>query len=406
MKTKHIKPIAWILTLTALIGMGSCTKYNSMGFIPGKGAPVITSVHTYNKYDTSIITTTISTMDSSGNISSTIRNRTGNPVPFDSITNAGNLGNYYLIEGSNLGSATSITFNGQIAYFNRGLITDHSILVAIPLQTPYYGTQATDSLVVTTLYGKAYYKFAIIAPPPTVKSVSDYNFSDGSQISFTGVGFASIQSVGFTGSSATCTIVSQTDTTMVLQFPSTNVSQANLVFNYSSAGKSDTVHSAQQFVDIDNAYQIFTNNNLQNGWGDNSWTKASPDISNAESKSGTSSFVMVFPQGNWQVEGFANYSPGVPYSPDYQYLSFWVKGGSYTETVYIQSNAAKGWGQNFINPIQVPAGVWTYFKIPLSSLGLTGWTASQPLQSIGFFIQGPNNATETYYFDDVILIKQ
>lgn len=410
MKIKQITGLVSGLVVTAILGLSSCTKYNSLGFTPGKGTPVITSVHTYNKMDTTNITSTITTYDSSGNASTSTVIRSGQPTPFDSVTNAGNLGQYYLIEGSNLGSATSVSFNGLSAYFNRAMITDNSILVQIPSNVPYYGPKATDSLVVTTLYGKAYYKFSIIPPPPTISSLSNFNFTAGSQITLTGVGFASVTSVGLTGTSAACTIVSQTDTTMTIQFPSANISQTNLVFTYPAG----TVTSKQDLVDVDNAYQIFTDN-YQNGWGSWSWGPAS--VSTAKAKSGTSSFAAQFGANDWWIDGFrqggGTATDGVPFTEGYNYLSFWVFGGSVDETIYIEfgnSGFANGKPANFINAVDVPPGVWTYYKIPLSTLlwntGTTDWSKNSAslLNTIGFFMPG-NTVSETIYFDDVILIK-
>ena len=39
----------WIAILIGLVFMGSCKKYNSLGFDPGTGTPTIASVHTWSK---------------------------------------------------------------------------------------------------------------------------------------------------------------------------------------------------------------------------------------------------------------------------------------------------------------------------------------------------------------------
>lgn len=399
-----------IVSAAALLSaLSACRKENSLGFTPGTGTPAITAVHTWSKKDTTNDTTIVTTYDATGSPSTSIKVRGGQPEPFDSLTSAGKLGNYYLIEGTNLGSATSVSFNGATAYFNRGLMTDHSIIVQIPSNAPYYGPRATDSLLVTTLHGKAYYKFSIIPPPPTIAGVSDFNFTAGSQITLTGVGFASVTAVGLTGSTATCQIIAQTDTVMTLQFPSATVNTANLVFTYAQG----TATSTQQFVDVDNAYQIFTDG-YQNGWGSWSWGTAGPSTS--ASKGGTSSFSALFGGGSWWIDGFrqggGGATDGVPYSAGYQFLSFWVKGGAADETIYIEfGNAgfANG-GDNMINAYDVPPGVWTYYKIPIGSLlwntSATSWAAnsSSLLNTVAFFMPG-NSVDETLYFDDVILIK-
>ncbi|HVZ97768.1 MAG TPA: IPT/TIG domain-containing protein [Chitinophagaceae bacterium] len=394
----------------------SCKKYNSLGFTPGSGLPTITSVHTWDKVDTTVHYDTLVSYDASGNLVQTLRARTNLAYPFDSATTAGNLGDYYIIYGSNLGSATNITFNGYLAYFNRALVTDNSIVVQVPSKTPYLGSQANDSLVITTLHGKVGYKFSILPPPPSPDSYSNYNFSAGSQITLTGVGFASVTSVsvsGANGETGTTSIVSQNDSVLVLQFDATTATRGILVFNYDAAGTSETVKGTQELVDVDNAYQVFTDNYAPN-WGSWSWGPAGP--SNAEAKSGTASFNAQYGANSWWIDGFryggGGPTDGLAYSADYKYLSFWVYGGTADEKIYIElGNTGFNQNQTSANQYDVPPGVWTYYKIPVNNIiwnntGTTNWAAnsSQPLNTVAFFMNS-NSVAEQLYFDDVILIK-
>ena len=94
----------------------------------------------------------------------------------------------------------------------------------------------------------------------------------------------------------------------------------------------------------------------------------------------------------------------MPYDASYKYLVFWVYGGAASQTVNIQTNTSSlGYGQNGSNPITVPPGVWTYFKIPISSISF--WSTGGTLQQLGFFIKGPDSGDEKLYFDDVVLVK-
>ncbi len=398
---KCLKGFTLILSTLIILGVSSCRKYNSLNFTPGTSAPTITSVHTLSKTDTTSSTDTVTTYDTSGNISTTVNAAPNQIEAFDSITDEGNVGQYYVIYGTNLGSTTTVSFNGVSVYFNRAWVSDKSIIVLIPSNVPTFGPQATDTLTVATLHGEVNYKFTVLTPPPTISSVSDYDFGAGTQITLTGVGFASVSSVGLTGTDAKCTIVNQSDAELVLQFPSATINRANLVFYYTSNGNTVTVNSPQEFVDIDNAYQIFAKDNYQNSWNNNSW--ASPSgISTAAYKTGTASFQATFPAGKWQMEGFAA-NAGVAYSADYKYLSFWVKGGTVDHTLSIETFSQV---QADINHIDVPPSVWTYFKIPLSTLTLTGWAPGSSLTGLAFFLKGQDgDVDETYYFDDVMLVK-
>lgn len=413
------KNFYWMLSILVVVAFASCQKYNIIGFTPGTGAPTISSVHTWNKTDTSVYYDTVYTYDGSGNITQTLQARSGRLVPFDSVTTAGNLGWYYAIHGTNLGNTSSITFNGLSAYFNRALITDTTIIVQVPSKTPYYGPQANDSLVLTTLNGKAYYQFTILPPPPTPTSYSNYNFSAGSQITVTGVGFSSVTSVDVVGAngSGTTSIMSQNDSVLVLQFNATTITRGNLVFTYNAGGNTEMQPATQELVDLDNNYQVFIDD-TQNGWGSWSWGPAG--TSTAKVKSGTASFAAQYGANSWWIDGFRNggggATDGLAYSSNYKYLSFWVYGGSADEKIYVEfgGGPAAGFNQNQVaaNQYDVPPGVWTYYKIPIDNLvwnniaNSGNWAAnsSQPLSTVAFFMNS-NSVVEQLYFDDIILIQ-
>jgi hypothetical protein len=415
--------LSWIAVILIISAAISCRKYNYLGYTPGSGAPKITSVHTLTKADSVVKNDTVITYNSSGDTTQTIKVTETFSSPFDSATSAGSLGNTYVIEGADLGSAVSITFNGQSAYFNRALTTDNSLIVAIPGNTPYAGPQATDSLVVVTTHGTAYYKFSIIPPPPTASTYSDYDFWDGSQISLTGVGFASVSSVGLTGTTATASIISQTDTTMVLQFPSTTINRGSLVFSYTSVGNTLTATGSQELVDLDNAYNLFFKGQFLNGFGDWSWTHPSggnPVTGPTHSYGQTQSFELVFPKGGWQMEGFGTGSAAnQPIFSNYTYYTFWILGGVQTETVTLSANQLPYVWQQPTVPgiftISVPPGVWSYFKIPIGAgTGQVPYLPAASAQSsmnaagndyVSWFIPGPNGVNETFYVDEVAFVK-
>ncbi|TDX02407.1 hypothetical protein [Dinghuibacter silviterrae] len=403
-----------ILLSATLVVLAACRKYNSLGYTPGTGAPTITSVHTWYKTDSAVYYDTIVTYNSAGDTTLTVNARSNQIVPFDSVTDAGNLGQTYMIYGSNLGSAVTVAFNGASAYFNRAWNTDNSILVTIPSNTPTSGTQATDTLTVTTLHGTVRYHFVVITPPPTITTVSDYDFWGGSQVTLHGAGFAAVTSVGLSGSSATATIVSQVDSLLVLQFPTTTVNRCNLVFTYTSGGNALTTTSTQEFNDLDNAYAIVFKNAFQNAWVDASWSGPS-GISTGASHSfdGTSSAEASYPAGGWKIEGWANWYPSFTYNAAYKYLTFWVRGGTVNHTlVLVGDQMAGGYSQNTSAPaiqqISVPAGVWTFYKIPLGTGAgqLNYWANGTTAKQLGFFLQGQSgDVNETMYFDEVAFLQ-
>jgi hypothetical protein len=365
---------------------------------------------------------TVITYNSSGQPTYKINQLGPQPVPFDSVTTAGRLGNYYVIEGNNLGDATTVTFNGFTAYFNRAFSTDHSILVQLPSKTPYYGPQANDSLVVVTTHGQAGYKFSIIAPAPTVSSYSDNDFTSKNafQMTLKGVGFGTVTAVTLKGTlsgSSPVNIVSVNDSVLILSFPSTTVTRGVLTFAY-GAGSALTAIGSQELVNIDAAYRIFANSATVNGWG--SWSYDPAGVSNVLGVTSMQSFNMPFAANGYKVEGLRNgdgtAASGLAYSSTYTYLVFYVYGGSAQETMYIEWGGGPNAGfknnnvTNAINAVTVLPNQWNYFKIPISSLlwnaGPTNWAAnsSQLLNTCGFFMYA-NKVTEQFYFDDIVLVQ-
>jgi len=391
------KNLTWILSALMILVVASCRKDNSLGFTPGTGAPTITSVHTLSKTDTAKVQRVITTIDGSGVVTLDSVGFPVSPTGFDSVTTTGNLQQYYVIHGANLGSTTNISFNGVTAYFNRALISDNSIIVNIPITVPTSGTAATNKLVVTTLNGSVTYSFTVLPPPPTILEYSTNDFTAGSTITLTGQGFINVTSVKLKTTGDAATIVSQSDTVLVLKMPTSAATESPLLLSYASGGKTALVTSTILFNDMDNAYIVFTDN-YGAGWYSNSWGPGAP--STAQAKTGTTSFAATYPKGNYWVDGFGNSGTGLPAS-NYTYLSMWIKGGIETYTLYLTADTrSAGFGNSDQStPITVPAGVWTYFKIPLAGLNLQGSKA------FGFWIPGPSDQSETLYYDDVILLK-
>jgi hypothetical protein len=392
------KNIAWVLSALMILGFASCRKDNSLGFTPGKGAPTITSVHTLSKTDTSKVPRVITSIDGSGVVTLDSVGYPVNPAGFDSVTTSGNLQQYYVIYGTNLGSATAISFNGTSAYFNRALNSDNSLIVNIPITVPTSGTAATNKLVVTTLYGSVTYSFTVLPPPPTILEFSTNDFTAGSTITLTGQGFINVSSVKLKTTGDAATIVSQSDTVLVLKMPQSAATESQLAFTYKSGSNSGAAATSTViFNDMDNAYIVFTDN-FGAGWYSNSWGPAA--ASTAQAKTGTTSFAATYDKGNYSADGFAINTAGLP-TANYNYLSFWIKGGIESYTLYLTADTRSGGFGNSDQsmPISVPANVWTYYKLPLAGLNLQG------SQHFGFWIAGPADQNETFYFDDVILIK-
>ncbi|BAV09486.1 IPT/TIG domain-containing protein [Filimonas lacunae] len=301
------------------------------------------------------------------------------------------------LTGSGLGDIRTIVFDsGQVnAELNPAFNTDNAVLFRVPLDA----YPASQNIVFTNGLGKQFSVPFKVLGFAVISDVSNYNFVAGDVITLTGKNLADVTEVTLVeDATATVTIVSKTATTLTIKMPATTKTRSALYIT-NGAG---TITTTQEFVNMAYVFVIFAEgygDDVQNG----SWGPAG--ISTTVAKSGTMSFQAGYNKGNWSADGFASWTKGIAYNADYKYLSFWVKGGSEDLTFYITGDKrAGGYGNADVSaPILVPAKVWTYFKISLTSLDL--WNKGTPFNQLGWWVKGPDSQDETLYFDDVILVK-
>jgi len=300
------------------------------------------------------------------------------------------------ITGSGIGGITSVMFetDSVTASFNPNFNTESALIFRIPVDA----VPGEQDIIFRNSKGIEFKASFNVLGLPTVQTVSNYNYMPGTDITLTGKNLADVSKVVFQGQAQEVEVVAKTATSLTLKMPATALAQTKLDIT----NEAGTVTTTQEFVNVENAFLIF-NEDYQNGFVNGSWGPA--EVSSTVAKSGTKSFKVTYVKGNWSANGFANWDPGVAFSPDYKFLSFWVKGGVETQTFYITGDQrAGGYGNSDRTaPIVVPANEWTYFKIKLSDLEL--WKKGGAFKQLGFWIPGPDNQDEVLYFDDVIFIK-
>lgn len=307
-------------------------------------------------------------------------------------------GELITLTGAGIGQIRSIVFekNSVPAAFQPTLNTETNLIFHVP-DTAFGGPQ---NVIFTNVNGKTLSVPFTVLAFASVSSVSNYNFIEGTEITLTGNNLEDVSKIVFTGSTQEITVLSKSRKSLVMKMPATEIARASLDIT-NSTGKSTTT---QEFVNLDKALKIFTDS-YGADFGDNSWGDGAT-ISSAEFKSGTKSITKTYAKGNWHVFGFANWWPGVASDPSYKYLSFWIKGAAADHVLYITGDKKAGGGfgnGDQSSPVNVPAGVWTYFKIPLSDLKL--WQNGSPFFQLGFWIKGPDNQDEKYFIDDLIITK-
>ena len=306
-------------------------------------------------------------------------------------------GSVITITGSGLGSIASIAFEkGNVpASINPNISADNQLIFPVP-DTANGGAQ---NIILTNTFGKkAKIPFNVVAIA-SVTDVSNYNFTEGTEITLSGNNLADVTSVKLSGTGSTAYIISKARKQLVIKMNAQTANQAKLEITNSSG----SILTSQDFVNIDNAYTIFTEGYM-NDWHDISW--GSVEISNTIAKSGTKSFCGIYSKGNRHAKGFANWGQGIDKDPAYKFISFWVRGGLIDHTLYlIGDRKAKGYSNDDESvPFLAKAGIWTYHKIPLSIVDY--WNTGTKATALGFWIKGPDNDTESIYFDDVMFVKE
>ncbi|WP_266365534.1 IPT/TIG domain-containing protein [Tellurirhabdus rosea] len=326
----------------------------------------------------------------------------GNPVVAKIFPDSAASGSLVTVTGSGLGDMRTVVFEKQAvpAGFQSTLNTDGALMFRVPSEA----AGGVQKVTLTNSAGQAVtVNFKVLAFA-TVSDASNFNFSKGTEITITGNNLDDVTAVAFAdsvkGISDPATIVSKAKKTLVIKMPASTLDRGTLTIT-NSTGRTRT---RQEFVNVDKAYQIFSDA-YGTGYQDGSWGDGGV-VSTKEFKSGTASVAKTFQKGNWHLIGFANWSSSaISYSPDYTYITGWIKGASADYSLYLTTDASKGGfgGYDEKNRIDVKANTWTYFKLKLSDIDF--WSAGKTLKQVGFRIKGPDKQDETFYFDDIMLVK-
>lgn len=320
----------------------------------------------------------------------------GNPVLSRVTPEASAVGVVITVEGSGLGDIRSIVFdkNDTPAGVVSTLNTENAIIFHVP-DDAEVGLQ---NIILTNSEGRSLTVPFEVLGFANITSASNYNFTADGELTLYGKNLGNVELVTFAGTTEEIEVVSMSETQLVLKFPSTEIARAKLDIT-NKAGLSTT---SMEFINKDKAFVIF-DDNYQNGFENGSWGDGIV-ISTDEVKVGSASAGKTYAKGNWHLTGFVNWWPGAA-DDGYKYISFWVKGASVNYELYITSDKGEGGYGDYIeaNKFTVPANVWTYYKISLTDVKL--WADGGAINQLGFRIKGPDSQDETFYFDDLILVK-
>lgn len=127
------------------------------------------------------------------------------PAPGDSVLNSLVPGQWVVLSGHDLGDALQITFNGIPANYNSALFSDTSAVVQVPSVIPFPSVPADklNTIWYVTPEGSTTFNFDIVAPPPTITSISNENANAGDSVYIYGLNFFFIKEITFAGTTIT-----------------------------------------------------------------------------------------------------------------------------------------------------------------------------------------------------------
>jgi len=324
----------------------------------------------------------------------------GTPITNALTPDSASGGALLTLTGSGLSNVRYIYFEKDSvpAPFNPNFNTNKALLFRVP-DTANGGDQ---NIIFIKENGTSFtLPFKVIALA-SVSNVSNYDFYPDDIITLTGNNLEDVTDVSFDGTSTKATIVSQSKKELQIKMPNTNDGRVKLQL-INSSGISVT---SQEFVNIKNAFPLFTDD-YENGVANNSWGPATTSTVASNVKTGSTSFAATYNQGNWSMDGFANWGTGIEnlQTKGYKYLTFWIKGASVDYTLYLTCDGRpNAFGNSDRDvPINVKAGIWNYYKLALTDIKL--WSTGSAFKQIGWWIEGPDSQNETFYFDDVLFVK-
>ncbi|MFB9294741.1 IPT/TIG domain-containing protein [Persicitalea jodogahamensis] len=325
----------------------------------------------------------------------------GTPVATQIMPDSAAGGGTVTLLGTGLGDIRSIVFEKQEvpAGFQPTLNTDKALIFRVPTEA----AGGVQNIIVTNSAGRSTtIPFKVLAYP-TISDASNYIFSKGTIITLTGNNLDDVTAVAVAdsvkGISDAATIISKDKKQLVVEMPASTLSRGTL----SITNGTGRIRTRQEFVNMDLAYKIFTDT-FGAGFANASWGDAAT-VTTKEKKDGSASLTKTYQKGNWHLTGLSNWSSAIAYSPDYTYITGWIKGASADYSLYITTDAGKAGFGDFVeaNRVDVKAGVWNYFKIKISDMDF--WVPGKKLTQVGFRIKGPDKQDETFYFDDILLVK-
>ena len=364
----------FMVLFTIILGYASCKKTDE----GAGGQPVITRVRLISKTDTLKNVVHRITLDSNLTFDETRQ------VSFDSTVVAGRLNNQYAIVGENLLTTLSVSFNGLNVNYNPALLTDNSIIISIPAETPY-GSSQNNKLLVTTKFGTASFDFPILQPPPVITSFSPVAAGAGEIVTITGTIFEGVSKVAFDLVPAQI-VGTPTKTQIQVRVPAGVVQSRILV---------TTPGGTTQSVGSFGFKSLLYDDVFPTGWGSYLGYNSTINLtSTTQVKRGTNAIATTFTDAYGALQIGYNGSTIDVTKSGLTAIKLSIYGGA---GIVAGNKVQLVINGNYGNAVQITLtpGVYTDYTIPLKDLGNPATITEFVLQSLG------NAVPSVIYVDDI-----
>lgn len=169
--------------------------------------------------------------------------------PGDSLLSKVGTGQWVVISGQNLKGALHIYFDGTLASFNDAWFSDTSAIALIPSVIAFPSVPSTqlNTIRYVTTHGETTFAFPIVAPAPSILSISNESANAGDSVKINGLNFFFIKSVVYAGKTITSYTGSSDGTTISLAVPA-GITTGGPVTVITNSGSAATVFNVEDFV--------------------------------------------------------------------------------------------------------------------------------------------------------------
>lgn len=195
------------------------------------------------------------------------------PAPGDSALSSLLPGQWVVLSGHNLGNALHISFDGVPATFTSSLFSDTSAVVMVPSVIPFPSVPADklNTIFYVTPEGSTTFTFNIVAPPPTIASISNENATTGDSVYINGLNFFFIEKITFANEPVTEYAASGDGTSIGFVLPA--LSETGPVIVTTKSGADTTAYnvnnaSTESLCNFDNVNTFSWGTNTDNNSND------------------------------------------------------------------------------------------------------------------------------------------